>query len=148
MTMEQRSVWVQVFVYPIALLVYLAVVGARASAAPVSEISWVVPMIWTIGVMIIAIILGTIATAIAAAAGAEIRGEKAEFEDGDIRDQEIERYGDYRARHFTALGALAVIVLAMAHVDHFWIATSMFVTGTIAAEYGCIIRIRAYRQGL
>ena len=76
MTVSERSVWVQLFVMPLVAVGYFSVVLSRAADAPVAEISWVVPMIWAIAVVVAGIIAGTIASAITSAIAATARGEE------------------------------------------------------------------------
>jgi hypothetical protein len=147
MTVSERSVWVQLFVMPLAAIVYFATVLPRLADAPVAEISWVVPMIWTIGVVVAGIIAGTIASAIGSAVAAAARGEEPDLEEGDQRDKEIERLGNRKAQFFTGIGTTAVIVLCMFRVDPFWIASTMFLAGILAGVHGAIAKLRAYRRG-
>jgi hypothetical protein len=147
MTIDQKSIGVQLVVMPLVCIAYFTVVLTRLADTPVDEISWVVPMIWAMGAIVIGIIVGTIATAIGTHVRAAARGEEADLESGDIRDKEIERLGERKTQTFTSLGSLAVIVLAMARVDHFWIASAVFLAGTIGAIYGGVVKLRAYRRG-
>jgi hypothetical protein len=147
MTIDQKSIGVQLVVMPLVCIAYFAVVLTRLADAPVDEISWVVPMIWAMGAVIVGVIVGTIATAIGTYVRAEARGEEAALENGDVRDKEIERLGDRKSQTFASLGSLAVIVLAMARVDHFWIASAVFFAGTIGAVSGNVVKLRAYRRG-
>ncbi len=147
MTMDERSVWAQLVVLPLVGVGYFAIVLTRAARLPDDEISWVVPMLWAMAIVVVGIVALTIAGAIGHGARATARGEEPQFEDGDIRDKEIERYGEYRSRHFTALGGLAVIVLAMLRADHVWIASAMFGSGILAGTYAAAIRMLVYRRG-
>lgn len=147
MTMQQRSVWAQMFVFPIVGLVYFSVVFTRAADQPLDEVSWVVPLIWAMSVLVVGVIVGTILSAISHGVAASARGDDPDFEEGDVRDKEIERAGDYQGRHFTALGGLAAIILAMLRVDHFWIANAMFLSALLAGIYATAVKIRMYRRG-
>lgn len=147
MTVSERSVWVQLFVMPLVAVAYFAVVLTRAADTPVAEISWIVPMIWSMGIVVLGIILGTIASAIGSAIAATARGDEPDLEEGDQRDKEIERLGNRKAQFFTGIGTIAVIVLAMFRVDPFWIASTMFLAGILAGIHGAIAKLRAYRRG-
>jgi hypothetical protein len=147
MTVSERSVWVQLIVMPLVAIVYLSVVLNRVAHVPVAEVSWVVPMIWSIGIVVAGIIAGTIASAIASAIAAAARGEEPDLEEGDQRDKEIERLGNRKSQFFTGIGTIAVIVLCMFRVDPFWIASAMFLAGILAGVHGAIAKLIAYRRG-
>ena len=76
------------------------------------------------------------------AAGIANRGELESKE--DVRDKQIERYGDRIAQGIMGFGAAAVLVLAMFEADHFWIGNTLFLIGSIGATWGAIAKIRAY----
>ncbi len=147
MTVSERSVWVQAFVMPLAGILYFAIVLSRAASAPVAQISWVVPLIWAMSIVVAGIIAGTIASAIAGAMGAAARGEEPDLEEGDQRDKEIERLGTLASQGLIGAGTFAVIVLCMFRVDPFWIASTMFLAGILGGLRGAITKIRAYRRG-
>ena len=147
MTVSERSVWVQLVVMPLVAVGYFSVVLSRAADESVAGISWVVPMIWAIGIVVTGIIAGTIASTIGSAIAAAARGEEPDLEEGDQRDKEIERLGNRKAQFFTGIGTMAVIVLAMFRVDPFWIASTMFLAGILAGIHGAIAKLRAYRRG-
>ncbi len=147
MTVSQRAVWAQVIVMPLILVAYFAVVLTRAADRPIEDVSWIVPMIWAMGSVIVGVIIGTIASAIGHGVRATRHGEDPDFEDGDIRDKEIEKIGNLKGMRFTSLGTVAVIVLAMLRVDHFWIANAMFLAGMLGGIRGGVAKLRAYREG-
>ncbi len=148
MTMVQRSVWVQLFVFPSVGLVYFTIMLARVTSTPIEEVRWKVPLLIAMGVAVAAIITITILAAIGQAMASVVRDQEPDLEEGDIRDNEIDKEGDYRARHFVSVGALTVIVLAMVGVDHIWIANAMFFTGLAGATFAAAVKLRMYRQGL
>jgi hypothetical protein len=132
---------------PLVAVAYFSVVLSRATGESVAEISWIVPMIWSMGIVVLGIILGTIASAIGSAIAATARGDEPDLEEGDQRDKEIERLGNRKAQFFTGIGTIAVIVLAMFRVDPFWIASTMFLAGIVAGIHGAIAKLVAYRRG-
>ncbi len=99
------------------------------------------PMLWAIGATIVGVIAGTILVSIAA--GIANRGVLESKE--DVRDKQINRYGDRIAQAITGFGAAATLVLVMLEVDHFWIGSTLFLLGSIGATWGTIAKIRAYR---
>jgi hypothetical protein len=140
MTFGQRNAWVSAFVLPAASITYFAVVLPRLRVKPADEVSWVAPMLWTIGATVVGTVVGIIVVSIAA--GIANRGELESRE--DVRDKQIERYGDRRAQAIASFGAAAVLVLAMLEVDHFWIGNALFLVGTVGATLGSIAKVRAY----
>jgi len=140
MTFGQRNAWVAAFVMPAASLTYVAVVLSRLRGRSAAEVSWVAPMLWTIGATIVATIVGIILVSIAA--GIANRGVLESKE--DVRDKQIDRHGDRLAQAITAFGAAAVLVLAMFEVDHFWIGSALFLVGSVGATIGAIAKINAY----
>ncbi len=147
MTVSERSVWVQLLVMPLVAIAYFSVVLSRAAHTPVEHVSWVVPMIWSMSVVVAGIIAGTIASAIGSAIAAAARGDEPDLEEGDARDKEIERLGNRKGQFFTGIGTFAVIILCMVRVDPFWIANTMFLAGILAGVHGGIAKLIAYRRG-
>jgi hypothetical protein len=139
MTFGQRNAWVSAVVMPSATIAYLAVVIPRLREQPAAEVSWVGPMLWTIGATVIGTIVGVILITIAAA----IANRGVESKE-DVRDKQIDRYGDRLAQAITAFGTALVLVLVMLEADHFWIGNALFVIGAIGATWGAIAKIRAY----
>ena len=140
MTFGQRNAWVSAFITPTASIAYLAVVLPRLRDRPAAEVSWVGPMLWAIGATVIGTIVGIILISIAAAIANRGVLESKE----DVRDKQIDRYGDRLAQAITAFGAAVVLVLVMFEVDHFWIGNALFLIGATGATWGAIAKIRAY----
>lgn len=148
MTMTERTVWASLVVFPLVGIVYATVILTQAADRPVGEIGWITPMLWAWGSLIAFIILGTIASAIATGIRAEVAGEEPEFEDGDVRDREIERVGNSRAYTVASLGGLAATVELMLGLDPFWVAHTLFLAGLVAGIVAAASRAFAYRAGL
>jgi hypothetical protein len=140
MTFGERNTWVSAFILPATSIAYFAVVLPRLRDQPASEVSWVAPMLWAIGASIVGTIVGVIVVSIAA--GIANRGVLESKE--DVRDKQIDRYGDRIAQAIMGFGAAAVLVLAMLEADHFWIGNTLFLLGAIGATWGAIAKIRAY----
>lgn len=142
MTFEQRNTWWAAVLIPLTTIIYFVIVIPRAMRQPVSEVSWVTPMLWAIGVSIAGTIIGSIVSSIVTAI--ITRDDKME---ADIRDKQIDRYGDRIAQGITAFGTAAVLVLTMLKLDHFWIGNTLFLIGAIGATWGAVAKIRAYHGG-
>jgi hypothetical protein len=140
MTSAQRDAWVSAIVVPAAAIGYFAVVLPRLRDQPAAEVSWVAPMLWTIGATIVATIVVTILVSI----GAAIANRGVLESKEDVRDKQIERHGDRLAQAVAAFGAAGILVLTMFRLDHFWIGNALFLICSIGAALGSIARIRAY----
>jgi len=66
----------------------------------------------------------------------------------DQRDKEIYRFGEYIGQSFVVVGAAAALVLAMAEVDHFWIANAVYLAFVLSALLSSTAKIFAYRRGV
>lgn len=148
MTMEERAVWVYLVVFVATSVAYFAVVVPRALSQPIDEVSWVVPMLWAIGISIGGTIIGSILAAVGSAIGLAARGRNPELELGsDERDKQIERLGNRATGAVVSTGMLGVLVLAMIDADTFWIGNAAFLSGFVGALVEALVKIRAYRRG-
>lgn len=148
MTAEERSVWVYLAVVVITSAVYFAVVIPRALSQPIEDVSWITPMLWTLGFSILGTIVGSIVGAIGGAIGLAILGINPEGQlEGDMRDKDIKRLGDRKGALISGGAMFGVLVLAMIGADLFWIGNLVFLAGTIGALIETITKIRAYRRG-
>jgi len=132
----ERTAWTYAVVIPAGTLAYLAVVVPRVLTQPVAEVAWAGPMLWSMGLTIVASILGAIVLAVV------VRDHEGRL---DVRDTQIERTGDRVAFIWTAAGAVVVLPLAMLEVDWFWIGSSVFVLAAIGSTCGAVVQIRAHR---
>lgn len=132
----ERTAWTTAVVVPIGTAGYLAVVVPRLLSQPVADVAWAGPMLWSIGLTVVGSIVGAILLAIVSR-----DHETAQ----DLRDTQILRHGDRIALVGTAVGAVAVLALAMLEVDPFWIGSTLFVLGAVGTTAGAIAQLRAYR---
>ncbi|MFI7697646.1 hypothetical protein [Nonomuraea sp. NPDC049480] len=139
MASEEKSAWIMVVVSLCGYGVYLAVILSRASSTPLTEVSYVAPLLWTIGGACLASMVLSIAANLASPADI---GKK------DQRDREIHRYGEFAGQWFLVAGAIAALVMAMAELDHFWIANTIYLAFVLSAFLGSTLKIIAYRRGL
>jgi hypothetical protein len=148
MGMEERSAWIQIFVFAITTGAYLAVVIPRVRTQPIDEVEWVVPLLWCMGLSIVSVIVGSIIAGIGGAIGLTMRGlnPNSEFAT-DSRDKDISRHARRRTRWAATVIAVGVLVLAMIDADTFWIGSFVYVISTIAAISEAVVKIRAYRRG-
>jgi len=139
MSFDEKRTWVYVVVTPIIYLIYTALLFVRAGGGPVAEVSYGGLLFGAIGAVIIATILGTIASVIAA------RGE---VDENDERDAAINRHGELRGYTTFSLGILGVLALTVAEVDHFWIGNAIFLDYVVASQVSSVVKLTAYRSGL
>jgi hypothetical protein len=118
--------------------VYLAIVLALAGSTPLTEVSYVAPLLWTVGSSIAASIALHAVMGISSPRDA---GKK------DQRDKEIYRFGEYIGQSFVVIGGVAALLMAMAELDHFWIANVIYLTFVLSAILGSVAKIVAYRRG-
>ena len=135
MAFLEKSNWVVLVVGVPTLLVYLFVVVPQVLGQPIAEVAWVEPMIATIVVFVVANILGNV---VAAASNPR------EADKSDERDREIDRFGERVGNWLIIAGSIAALVLAMARVDHFWIANAIFLGGLAGALLSSVTKIAAY----
>ncbi|MBE1573084.1 hypothetical protein ACFORH_30785 [Amycolatopsis roodepoortensis] len=138
MAMEEKRAWIMVVVTVFGYAAYLIVVLRRAGSGPLVDIPYVAPLLWTIGAAIVASIVLNIAAAITSPRDA---GRK------DQRDREIGRFGEYLGQSFVVIGSVAALVMAMAELDHFWIANTVYLAFVLSSLLGSIAKIAAYRWG-
>ncbi|MFI9455063.1 hypothetical protein [Amycolatopsis sp. NPDC052450] len=138
MALEEKRAWIMAVVTVFAYAAYLIVVFGRASSGAVVDVPYVAPLLWTVGAAIVASIVLHIAAAIASPRDA---GRK------DQRDREIGRFGEHVGQSFVVIGGVAALVMAMAELDHFWIANSVYLAFVLSSLLGSIAKIAAYRWG-
>jgi hypothetical protein len=138
MTFAERNVWVFAIVSLVGFLAYAAVILSRAQDVPIEDVDYIAPMLWSIGLSIVASIVGTILVSIIWRDG----GKK------DQRDKEIDRIGEYTGQSFLVIGGIAGLVLAMVEADWFWIANTLYLGFVLSAMLGSATKIGLYRTGL
>jgi hypothetical protein len=148
MTIEERSAWIYGIVAVTTTATYFAIVIPRVIDDGAAQASWVTPMLWCLGVSIGATIVLSILGAIGSAIGLAARGVEPEVElSSDQRDLDIKRHADRRAYGALGFGMAGTLVLAMLHVDTFWIGSWILLLGTVGAIIETATKIRAYRRG-
>ncbi|MEV6600852.1 hypothetical protein AB0M36_29005 [Actinoplanes sp. NPDC051346] len=148
-TAEERAVWASLVTVAVSSGAYFALMVPRLLARPAEEVSWVTPMLWTMGLSIAgSVLLSIVVTVIAGAfrrggcppAG---RGEVT----SDVRDQEIGRLGWRASMGVISVGFGGALVLAMLDAATFWIGNLLFLFGTVGALVAAATKIRLYRRG-
>jgi hypothetical protein len=139
MSFEEKGTWVVLAVSIATFVAYLTIILGRADGVPLDEVSYVSTMLWTIGLAIALSIVGHIAVAIA---------KPSEADKSDVRDKEINRFGEYVGGLVLAVAMLVPFGLAMAEVVQFWIANAMYAAFFLLGLTTSVVKIVAYRRGL
>ena len=138
MSFEEKVAWA----YPIVLLltaaVYAVHVFSQLPEVPVTEVAYVRPMITALVITIIAMILAAILAAVSAPSEADKKDE---------RDVNINRHGDAVGGNVLGFATLLPLGLAMAEVDYFWIANSIYLACVVSGVVTAVVKIVAYRRG-
>ncbi|MEU7876127.1 hypothetical protein [Dactylosporangium sp. NPDC049140] len=149
MTVNERTVWASLATVVVSSGAYGALMVPRLLSQPVAEISWVVPMLWTLGLSIVgSIVLSIVFTIVAEATrgGGSVPAGRGTVT-SDVRDQEIGRRGGRASMIVISVGFGGALVLAMLDAHSFWIGNLLFVSGTIGAVVEAITKLRLYRRG-
>jgi hypothetical protein len=138
MSFEEKGTWVSVLVTVGTYVAYLIIILGRAEGTPLAEVSYVSTLLWTIGIAIALQIIGRIAVAVA---------KPSEADKSDVRDKQINRFGDYVGQSLVVIGGLAALVLAMVEADHFWIANELYLAFVLSGIVAAVTKLIAYRRG-
>lgn len=161
-SLEERRHWIYAIAVAVTSGIYCAVIASRAAEAPISEVAYIKPMLWAIGLTIAATIVLTIAAAIGsevkAAVGIELaaraEGSTAQHRSGgsgvgktDRRDKEIDRFGEWAGHWLVVAGSCVALVLAMVEAEPFWIANTIYLAFVLNSICSSIVKIVVYRRG-
>jgi DMSO reductase anchor subunit len=138
MTYEEKNTWIFFLVLVAIFGFYLIWLISQIFSIPTAKIAYAIPMLLTMGIAIVATILGNILIAIAA---------PKEAHKSDERDKEIGRYGEYSGQFLVNIAGLAVVIMCMLRLNHFWIAHTMYFAFVGASIISSVVKIRSYRQG-
>jgi hypothetical protein len=139
MSYEERRTWLYLGTSAAAYAVYVVIVLGRLAHSPVAQVSYVVVLLWTcLASMIATTVALTVAEAMA----------PSETRRGDIRDREINRYGEYASRWCVIGGAVVGLLLAIARSDYFWIVNAIYLGFVAWAVVGSTLKLLAYRRGI
>ncbi|MCX4539444.1 hypothetical protein [Streptomyces sp. NBC_01565] len=139
MAFQEKRAWIMGVVAIAGYAVYLAVVLGRARGGEsLAEVSYVAPLLWTVGGAIAASIALHIAVAVASPGEADTK---------DQRDKEIDRLGEHAGQSFLVIGAVAALALSMAEAGHFWISNVIYLGFVLSAVLASVVKLAAYRWG-
>ena len=138
MSFEEKSTWAYSVIAIALAVIYFATVLGQLPRTAAGDITFQVPLVAAIGATIGLTIVAHIVVAIAAPDDAGKR---------DQRDKDINRYGEYVGGLVLGVAATVPLILALAEVDHFWIANTIYLAFILSATAGSIVKIVAYRRG-
>jgi hypothetical protein len=139
MSYEEKGTWVLLVVSVAVYAVYAVIIGALLATTPVAEIQWVRPMLWAIGISIVAgIVLRILVEVIRPSEGTE----------ADVRDKDIDHFGTVMGTGPLTIAAVGAIVLLMLDVDGFWAANLLYLGFAVQSILMCTAKLVAYRRGL
>jgi hypothetical protein len=136
---EEKGSWVYLLVTLVTYVAYVAIIVGRAGGGSLADVDYVPTMLGTIGVAIALTITGRVALEIAKPSGSHR---------SDVRDREIDRFGEYVGGTFLAVGMLVPFALALIEAEHFWIANAIYLVFAVYSLVGTAIKLVAYRRGL
>lgn len=137
MSLEQKRAWIALVAAVGGYGAYLVVVLSRAAGAPLVEVAYAWPLVWTVVAAIVVSIIGNIAVAIGSRRNARV----------DQRDREIHRFGERVGQSFVVIGAVAAMIMALVDVDQFWIANAIYLGFVLSMVLTSVARLAAYRWG-
>jgi hypothetical protein len=141
MTFEEKSTWAVTAVTVLAYGWYFIKILGDAASTPVNEIEYQGLLVAMVGVFIVLLIVSHV---VIAAVAASVNGG---IEVSDVRDQKIDRFGEYIGGYVLGAGMLVVLVLAMAETEYFWIANAALGIMVIAELVTSATKIILYRRG-
>jgi hypothetical protein len=138
MSYEEKGTLVYLVVSVLTYLGYVVVVLTRAGGGPVAEVSYVAPLLWSIGISMGLAVVGRIALEVA---------KPSDSHKPDARDRDINRFGEHVAGIVLGGGMLLPFGLALTQAPHFWIANAIYAVFTVWAVFGAAVKLVAYRRG-
>jgi hypothetical protein len=139
MSFDEKGIWAFVGIGLATFIGYAVVILRRADGGPLTDVNYAPVLLWAIGIAVLASILATIAVAISKPSEADKR---------DVRDKEINRFGEYVGGSVLGFGMILPLALAMLDADHFWIANSIYLIALVSTMIGAAVKLVTYRRGL
>lgn len=139
MGFQEKSTWIMGAITLVVYGWYFTVVLGRIGDQDIAEIAYRPLMLTTVLALVALAVVSHIVVAMAA---------PEEADRTDVRDREINRYGEYVGGYVLAVGALVAMGMAMYEVDHFWIA-NVLLLGLVLSELASLgTKAVLYRRGI
>jgi hypothetical protein len=139
MSFDEKGTWTYAVIAVAVAAIYFVTVLGQVLQTPAPYIAFQVPLLAAIGATIALTIAAHIVIGIAAPDDADKR---------DQRDRDINRYGEYVGGVVLGSAAVVPLILALAEVDHFWIASTIYLALVLSTTASSVAKIVAYRRGL
>lgn len=139
MSSEQKGVWIELVVAAATYVVYAIFVLDEVSQSSWTTAPYAPLMLSAIGASIVATIVIRIIVSIVSPKDAGKR---------DIRDRQIYRFGEYTGRWAVIAGAVIGLLLAVLHIDQFWIANEIYLACFLSAILAASTKLVGYRRGV
>ncbi len=137
MTHQEKRAWIMLVTTLGSYLTYLIIIVGRAHGHPLPDVPYAATLLWTVGAAIVASIV------LEMVVGGPLRQRLK-----DVRDRQINRFGEYAGQSFVVIGAAAGMLMAMAGWHRFWIANVIYLCFALSAIVGSLAKILMYRGRL
>lgn len=124
MSFQEKSTWVMGIILLGVYGWYFSVVLGQLEGGDVEVIDYRSQMLTTVVLLIVAAVVAHVVIAVANPQDADRT---------DVRDREINRYGEFVGSYVLGTGALVALGMAMFEVEHFWIA-NVILAGLVLSE--------------
>ena len=139
MSYEEKGTWTYLVTSLGVFVGYLLWLAARADGAPLAEQPYVQPMLWAIGISIVANVVGRVLFEIA---------RPSESTTGDVRDRDIDRFGNLVGGLVLSVLVAGVLVLVMVEAAYFWLAHAIYAAFILQVVTTSVVKLVVYRRGL
>lgn len=139
MSFQEKSTWAMGAITIAVYAGYFAVLLGRVGEGSVSEIDYQPLMLTTVLALVVLAVVSHILIAAA---------NPREADRTDVRDREINRFGEYVGGYVLAAGALAALAMAMIEVQYFWIANAILLALVLSELVSLGTKAVLYRRGI
>ena len=142
MSFEERNAWVFCGMTILAAGYYVVTLLGTTPELPLEARDYRQAMLWSIGgAIVVTIVLSIVVNIVAGIITGDTNTTS------DLRDRQINRFGDHVGHGLVTLGAVGALVLLMLDMPSFWAAQSIYF-GLVASGFlGSLARIASYRFG-
>ena len=139
MSFQEKSTWVMLTTMTVVYGWYFVSMASRLGNESAGEIDYQASMLVTVLAVVGLAVALFIVLAIANPEASDM---------SDERDREINRFGEYVGGYVLAVGALAGLGLAMAEVEHFWVANALLAGLVVSEITSGVTKVILYRRGV